>query len=563
LSHLIRLNKVISQSKIQEPLVSMVFASLLFLFIFLPLNLILYYLHRNSLYRNIILTLFSFVFYAWGEPVWVLLLIFSSLVDYGNAIFIEKYRGSKWAKLGVVSTVIFNAGILVAFKYGAFIYGNLNALFDLHLTAPTFSLPVGISFYTFQTLSYVIDVYRGDVKAQRSPLKFMMFVSLYHQLVAGPIVRYSHIMHEIDNRKFNIGDISSGIIRFSIGLFKKVCISNVAAEMVDKYMKGEISGNSTAEAWFGAILFSLHIYFDFSAYSDMAIGLGRMFGFHYHENFKYPYVAKSATEFWRRWHISLGTFFRDYIYIPMGGNRGYSKATWILSGILLSISTSVCLYLGFHNGNWQPFGIELLVLLLLFLPAILRMETRENGKKKIVWGGNEMKIAIAGVINLFFVWFFTGLWHGDSWNYILWGLYFGLLIYIERLFLMKILKKVPSFFSHIYLLFAAILGWVLFYFEDTTKLWKYLGMMFGKGTNENWNFELQLKMQENMFWLVIALLLCLPIYPWLDKMFKRKLAKNKQAYLLIGSVVFGYALLIVATSMLVGKSYNPFIYYRF
>ena len=340
----------------------MVFASLTFLYFFLPLNLILYYASNNANYRNLILTLFSFVFYAWGEPVWVFLLIFSATIDYLNGLFIDKYKGTVWAKLGVVSTLIFNLGILFFFKYSSFIYDNVNALLNTHFQFPRYSLPIGISFYTFQTISYVIDVYRGEVKAQRSWLKFMMFVSLYHQLVAGPIVRYSHIMHEIDKRKFRIRDISGGITRFCVGLFKKVAIANIAAELVVKYLdQPDLSSLSTGEMWFGVILFSIQIYFDFSGCSDMAIGLGRMFGFHYHENFNYPYIAKSATDFWRRWHISLGTFFKDYVYIPMGGNR--------------------------KNGYF----------------------------------------------NLFVVWGLTGLWHGANWNFIFWGLFFGILIMIERL----------------------------------------------------------------------------------------------------------------------------------
>ncbi len=269
----------------------MVFASLIFLYIFLPLNLALYYITKKANFRNLILTLFSFVFYAWGEPVWILLLLFSSTIDWLNALYVAKHRGTKKAKTGIVISVIFNIGLLVAFKYSGFIYENINALFGTHLEIPSFTLPIGISFYTFQSLSYVIDVYKGEVVAQKNIMKFYMFVSLYHQLVAGPIVRYQHIMHEIDNRKFNIKDISSGIHRFCIGLFKKVCIANVAAEFVAKYMDGDIGALTTGEAWFGVIMFSTQIYFDFSGYSDMAIGLGKMFGFHYHENFNYPYTA--------------------------------------------------------------------------------------------------------------------------------------------------------------------------------------------------------------------------------------------------------------------------------
>lgn len=468
----------------------MVFASLIFLYIFLPLNLALYYITKKANFRNIILTLFSFVFYAWGEPVWIFLLLFSCSVDYLNALYIQKHKGTKKAKIGIVSSVIFNIGLLVVFKYSGFLYENLNSLFGWHLTAPSFTLPIGISFYTFQSVSYVIDVYRGEVPAQRSLLKFLMFVSLYHQLVAGPIVRYSHIANEIDNRKFNIKDISSGIHRFCIGLFKKVCIANVAAEYVHKYMDGDLSSLSTGEAWFGVIMFSVQIYFDFSGYSDMAIGLGKMFGFHYHENFNYPYMANSATDFWRRWHISLGTFFRDYIYIPLGGNK---------------------------------------------------------------------KSAIR---NLFIVWFLTGLWHGASWNFICWGLYFGLLIYIERLFLMKILNKVKPL-AHLYLIFIAVIGWALFYFTDFSKLLSYLQLMFGQTGNPGWSIQLNLVLQENVFWLLITLLLCFPVYRWANNKFKRMLARDNFSWMWMLSTGFNFALLILSTAMLAGKSYNPFIYYRF
>ncbi|HNL08768.1 MAG TPA: MBOAT family O-acyltransferase, partial [Chitinophagales bacterium] len=287
----------------------MVFASLIFLCLFLPLNILLYYSYNNATYRNYVLILFSLFFYAWGEPIWVLLLIFSAFVDYINALFIEHYRGTKYAKWGVVSSLIVNLGVLISFKYSGFLYENLNYYLGLSLTVPKIALPIGISFYTFQTISYTIDVYRGEVKAQTSFPKFLMFVSLYHQLVAGPIVRYVHIMNDIEQRKEKLEEIFWGLHRFLIGLFKKVAIANVAAVWVAQYLDGNFSELSVAEAWFGILMFSIQIYFDFSGYSDMAIGLGKMFGFHYLENFNYPYISRSATEFWRRWHISLGTFF--------------------------------------------------------------------------------------------------------------------------------------------------------------------------------------------------------------------------------------------------------------
>lgn len=486
----------------------MVFASLTFLYIFLPLNLILYYVYNNSIYRNILLTGFSLFFYAWGEPVWIILLLFSAFVDWINALIIEKYRGTHWAKLGLVSSAIVNLGLLAIFKYSGFLYQNINSVFGLDLEVPQFSLPIGISFYSFHALSYTIDVYRGQVKAQRSYGKFLMCVSMYHQLVAGPIVRYSHIAHEIDNRKFNIYDMSAGVNRFCIGLFKKVCIANVAGELVKLYF-GEnnstdpnfipldISHLTVAEGWFAICMFSIQIYFDFSGYSDMAIGLGRMFGFHYHENFRYPYISRSATEFWRRWHISLGSFFRDYLYIPLGGNK------------------------------YRPYR------------------------------------------NLFIVWFLTGLWHGASWNFIFWGLYFGVLILLEKLFLQKLFDKIPRFVSHIYLLVAAVLGWALFFFKDLDRLGQFFKIIFGGTSNALSNDEFWQTFWANSYWMILAVILCLPVYPIVVGTIKRTAVKLKSSfiwahaayYVLI--IVFNLSILFVATAMLVGKTYNPFLYERF
>ncbi|WP_027002917.1 MBOAT family O-acyltransferase [Hugenholtzia roseola] len=469
----------------------MVFASLTFLSVFLPLNLLLYYLFNNSTYRNILLTLFSLVFYAWGEPVWVILLIFSALVDYLNGLWIEKFRGTFWAKLGLISSLVINLSLLVGFKYSGFLYENINFLFGLDLKVPNFTLPVGISFYTFQTISYTVDLYRNKVKVQTSWLKFLLFVSLYPQLVAGPIVRYEQVADEIDHRRFNIIDLSAGIHRFCIGLFKKVFIANTAGEFASKYLEGSLAEVSISEGWFGICMFSLQIYFDFSGYSDMAIGLGRMFGFHYQENFRYPYISTSATEFWRRWYISLGSFFRDYVYIPLGGNKKNQY------------------------------------------------------------------------LNLFIVWFLTGLWHGASWNFVIWGLYFGVLITIEKLFLLKILEKIPALLRHLYLLFIAVVGWAIFYFTDFEKLIAFFKLLFGISLQPLSSLELNFLIKENIYWLAISLLLCLPIYPFFNKWFERKIKfENKQA-LWILSFVLQYVLLLVSIALLVGNTYNPFIYYRF
>ncbi|MBL7786039.1 MAG: MBOAT family protein [Chitinophagales bacterium] len=468
----------------------MVFASLIFLCLFLPLNILLYYSYNNATYRNYVLILFSLFFYAWGEPIWVLLLIFSALVDYLNALFIEHYRGTKYAKWGVVSSLIVNLGVLISFKYSGFLYENLNYYLGLSLTVPKIALPIGISFYTFQTISYTIDVYRGEVKAQTSFPKFLMFVSLYHQLVAGPIVRYVHIMNDIEQRKEKLEEIFWGLHRFLIGLFKKVAIANVAAVWVAQYLDGNFSELSVAEAWFGILMFSIQIYFDFSGYSDMAIGLGKMFGFHYLENFNYPYISRSATEFWRRWHISLGTFFRDYVYIPLGGNKQY------------------------------PYR------------------------------------------NLLIVWALTGLWHGASWNFIFWGIYFGVLILIEKLFLMAWLQKLPRFFEHFYLLFVVVIGWALFYFTDSSRLFSFLDILFLQTNQPFWNYQLGLLLKENLFWLLGTFVLCMPIYRTLHYRYMSQLEKNKP-WLFGAAMLFQFILLFICITLLVGKTYNPFIYYRF
>jgi alginate O-acetyltransferase complex protein AlgI len=468
----------------------MVFANLTFLYIFLPINLILYYSWNNKTYRNVLLMLMSFVFYAWGEPIWISLLIFSALIDYLHGILTEKWRNTPWKKIPLISSLLINLSLLGSFKYASFITENINLITGFNFSVPTYTLPIGISFYTFQTISYVFDVYKGEVKAQRSLSKFMLFVSLFHQLVAGPIVRYAHIAHEIDNRKVSLQDISAGISRFCIGLFKKIAVANVAGELVNTYMGGNLYNLSCVESWFGVILFAIQIYFDFSGYSDMAIGLGRMVGFHYHENFNYPYTAKSASDFWRRWHISLGTFFRDYVYIPLGGN-----------------------------------------------------------KRKLYR-------------NLLIVWFLTGLWHGASWNFILWGLFWGLLILIERLFLQNLLTRLPQFVSHIYLLFAALIGWTMFYFVDLSKLISYFKIMFTNSNNNIISIEFYSVFFSNIYWIILTLFLCLPIYPFL-KGKKIHLSETKQKILPYIKIGFSLSLLFISTMLLVNKTYNPFLYFRF
>ncbi|MEY4572629.1 MAG: hypothetical protein RLZ10_1872 [Bacteroidota bacterium] len=469
----------------------MVFSSLVFLYFFLPLNLVLYYISGNLHYRNVLLTLFSFFFYAWGEPIWIVLLLFSALFDYGNGILIEKINNKSKAKWVVFFSIFVNLGLLVAFKYSGFIYDNISLLFNLPFEKPKVTLPIGISFYTFQTISYTVDVYRGDVKAQRNPMNFLLFVSLYHQLVAGPIVRYKTIANEINNRKFHWDDFSSGIGRFCLGLFKKIVIANSAGELVNSYLINQFDVLNSPTAWFGITMFAVQIYFDFSGYSDMAIGLGRMFGFHYDENFKNPYAANSITDFWRRWHISLSSFFRDYVYIPLGGNK--------------------------------------------------------KGPVKLF-------------LNILIVWILTGFWHGASWNFMFWGLYFALLLFLEKGFLLRFYDWSPQFIRYSFTLLFVVFGWSLFYFEDMNKWLLFCSNLIDFSPNQSVSFFFDLR--QNLFWFSLVILFCVP---WNEiKFINSRYEKINQNYLFFSfKIVLHLFALVICTSFLVGGSYNPFLYFRF
>ena len=471
----------------------MVFANLFFLYIFLPVNLILYYATRSYAVRNFVLVAMSFLFYAWGEPVWVLLLLASGFMVWFCSLLVERFAGTRRGKVALIFAVTISLSLLGIFKYSGFLIENINAVLPLSLPVPQFSLPIGISFYTFQMISYIVDVYRGDVKAQPSFLRFIMYVSMYFQLVAGPIVRYSDVAWEIDHRTANANDISHGITRFCIGLLKKVAVANVAGSLLVQYMDGDLTKVTVLGSWFGAVLFMLQIYYDFSGYSDMAIGLGLMFGFHFVENFNYPYIAKTATEFWRRWHISLSSFLRDYLYIPLGGNRSHA---------------------------WR---------------------------------------------NLFVVWFATGLWHGASWNFILWGLFFGVLIALERLGLRNLLEKLPGFISHFYLLFVVLISWVIFYFTDLSRAAQYLGIMFGLSGQPLTNSQTLLALEGNLFWLILAVVFCLPLARIASQQITAAAAVSRPRQIILGILVpvMNLGILLICTAMLSGQSYNPFLYYRF
>ncbi len=472
----------------------MVFSNLFFIYLFLPLNLILYYAVPNKTWKNVVLLLFSLFFYSWGEPVWVFLLMLTAFLDYTWAKCIEYFNltgQQRCKKIALIASLVFDLGMLGVFKYSGFVVENINLLTGLSLPVPQIALPIGISFYTFQTISYVLDVYRGQVAAQKRYYKYLMYLSSYHQLVAGPIVRYSDVAAEIENRTVSAQDFSEGITRFCLGLTKKVVVANVAGSLAGNYLDADLASLSVAGAWFGVLLYTLQIYYDFSAYSDMAIGLGRMFGFHYHQNFNYPYIAKSVTEFWRRWHISLSSFFRDYVYIPLGGKYRHQ------------------------------------------------------------------------IFNICVVWFLTGLWHGASWNFILWGVFYGALLIVEKLGLLKVLEKIPSVFSHLYLLFLTLIGWTIFYTTDLGKLGGYFGVMFGLSGNALSDPQLSITFMNNLFWLIAAVLFCMPITQLVKRWAQAQRSEGVRAGISIVNAIMNVMLLFVCTAMLVGDSYNPFLYFRF
>lgn len=471
----------------------MVFSSLFFIFAFLPINIILYFLCKSLKVKNIVIIIFSLIFYSWGEPIWISILIFSTLVDYVHALAIERSDDPKKRKLFLISSIVINLLLLGTFKYLGFFVENINLLFNLSLNVPQISLPIGISFYTFQTISYTVDVYWGKVKAQESFAKFLMYVSLYPQLIAGPIVRYIDIEKQIDNREVNIHNISQGINRFIIGLAKKVIIANTAASLVATFLDGKIAELGVLDAWFGILMFTIQIYFDFSGYSDMAIGLGKIFGFNYGENFKYPYISKSITEFWRRWHISLGSFFRDYVYIPLGGNR----------------------------------------------------------KRQL--------------LNIFVVWLLTGFWHGASWNFIIWGLYFGTILYLEKKVMLKVTEKIPDFIKWLLTMVIVVFGWAIFYYVDLNNLIIFTKSLFGLNNNPLYSDTLVITFMNNIVFVLISMIASTPI---LSKLFNKLKDKLKEKNIL--TMDFGYMqiainvfLIFCSISMLVGESYNPFLYYRF
>lgn len=458
----------------------------------------MYFATKKTKYRNSVLIGFSLVFYAWGEPVWVFILLLSSVINYYAALTMDKNKNSQKAKMLMMLTVVYDLGVLFCFKYIGFFVSNLDSWFGLNIPVPKISLPIGISFYTFQTLSYVIDVYRGKVAVQKTYSKLLLYISLFPQLVAGPIVRYSTIADEIDKRKISVKDISDGISRIILGLGKKVIIANSISTIVHMLF-GEMKNGYDAMGsvtvfgtWYGAVLVGLWYYFDFSGYSDMAIGMGRIFGFHFDENFKYPYICTSITEFWRRWHISLSSWFRDYVYIPLGGNR--------------------------------------------------------RGKAR-------------QCINIMIVWSLTGLWHGASWNFMIWGAYFGALLLLEKLYLGQRLEKASGFVRHLYAVALIAIGWGIFYFEDMKNLGRFFKSLIGFAPGGFTNISTNSIFAQNIWLFFAAIALSTPIIPRI----KRSLCTSKSAARALGTVgvLFNLAILLVSSMMLVNTTNNPFLYFKF
>ena len=463
----------------------MLFTSISFLYYFLPLVLIIYFIVPKK-YKNLILFIFSLIFYFYGEPKYIFLMILEILIAYIGAILIDKYKSKKI----LILTLFIHIILLIIFKYTSFLITNINNIFNTNFKLLNIALPIGISFYTFQIISYIVDVYKGKVKVQKSFLKLATYVSLFPQLIAGPIVRYEVIENELDNRKHSFEDFSTGVRRFTIGLAKKVLIANMLGELCTKFSL--VDERSIVLYWIFAISYMLQIYFDFSAYSDMAIGLGRMFGFHFLENFNYPYISKSITEFWRRWHISLGSWFRDYVYISLGGNR-VSK--------------------------------------------------------------------IKHLRNILIVWLLTGIWHGASWNFIIWGLMFGIILIIEKLFLNKYLEKLPNFIRRVYVLFIVMISFIIFNADTMNDAISNIIGLFGFNKETFINNYTIYYLKSYFIILIIAIIASTPLIKNLIENMKKNKFMNKLINIL--EPIYIVSLLLIVTSYLIDNSYNPFLYFRF
>lgn len=470
----------------------MTFSSLTFVTLFFPAVLILYFIINNLRWKNGVLLVASLLFYSWGEPVWVLGMIGATAINYFAALFVgEKYSGFI-RKTALIIGSVASLSVLFYFKYAAFLFNSFASLFGASINIPVLQLPVGISFYTFQVLTYTVDVYRGKSPVQRNPFKLMLYVSCFPQLIAGPIVQYSDVALMLDNRSTELSDFISGMKRFVIGLSKKILLANVCGLIIEELPAAAGGAVSVLGAWYISVLYSLQLYFDFSGYSDMAIGMGKIFGFEYKENFNYPYISKSATEFWRRWHISLGSFFRDYVYIPLGGNR---------------CSTGRVIF------------------------------------------------------NLAVVWALTGLWHGASWNFVIWGVYYGVLLIIEKFVLSDVLKRTPGLIRRIVTLFLIVIGWTVFYYTDMPQMIKHLGAMFSIGASGLTDPVTMAVLRKYTVFPIVAMIASTPVLPKVCGAFT-SLCRNKTVNEVL-SLAYLSVLLYLSMIFMVGQSYNPFIYFRF
>jgi len=461
----------------------MVFSSLVFLFVFLPITLSLYYISPRKM-KNLLLLILSLIFYAWGEPIYIFLMIFSAVTDYFHGLLIAKYKGKYLSKIFLLSSIIINIGVLSFFKYADFFIENINFLLGTDIELLNLPLPIGISFYTFQTMSYTIDVYRGKMQPQKNPIALAMYVCLFPQLIAGPIVRYESIEKELIHRHVSLQQFADGVRLFVIGLGKKVLLANNIGLLWNGIESRSFTELTVISSWLGIIAFALQIYFDFSGYSDMARGLGKMFGFNFPINFQYPYISRSISEFWRRWHMTLGGWFRDYVYFPLGGSR--------------------------------------------------------KGQKKLYR-------------NLLIVWGLTGFWHGASWNFVVWGIYFGVLIALEKAGLSKILLRAHPVFQHLYFICFILIGWVLFVFEDLTQGLTYLSIMFGISGNQVLDQQTMYELYTNGVLFIIGIMGAMPI---------GKLFINRKIVREISPIIY-FVILLLSTAFLVNESYNPFLYFRF
>ena len=480
----------------------MVFSTSIFLYLFLPATLIIYYLAPKK-GKNLIILLSGLLFYSWGEPIYVIVMLISTMIDYSAGLIMNHFEGRKVPRrICLIVSIVMNLGLLGIFKYSGFIAENINAIAGTQVIdinnmnffgieyLPMNMLPIGISFFTFQSMSYTIDLYLGNVKVQKNPISFAAFVTLFPQIVAGPIVRYDDVAKELEDRSITIDLIYDGIIKFIIGLSKKVLIANSIGALWTSVKAMDIANVSVVSSWLGILAFTFQIYFDFSGYSDMAVGLGKMMGFNFPKNFDYPYLSKSVSEFWRRWHITLGAWFKSYVYIPLGGNRKGMART---------------------------------------------------------------------IFNLAVTWFLTGVWHGASWNFILWGTLYGVVIILEKLFLGKILNKIPDVFGHIYTMLLVILGWVLFDTADLPTAGAYIARMFGAGGGTFIDSTAMYQIATYGITFIICIIGCTN----LPKLAVEAIKKKSAAVVNYSGIIVLTGMFTICAAYLVDQTYNPFLYFNF